>query len=463
MTWLSPTYKEQYKRNIQLAWPVMIGSLGHVMVGVADSVMVGQYLGALPLAAVSLANSVFHIPLVFAIGVAFGLTPLVANADGEGNVKKAAGLWRNSLYINIVFSVLIITLLMVMKPILGHIRQTPEVVELAGPYFLIISMSMFPMMLFLNMKQFAEGLSDTITATRISLIANAANVLLNYVLINGAWGFPKMGLNGAAWASFIARVLMYFGLLVYLKWNPKFKPYWLARKQTKFNWTSIRRILNIGVPSGLQYIFEVGAFAISAIMVGVIGALPQAAHQVSISLASISYMAASGLGAAASIRIGNQLGQKDYKTLHLAGVTLFRMVAVFMAIMGIAFLVGRNFFPALFNDNATVISIASQLLIIVTFFQLSDGVQVVAQGALRGLSDTRTPTVLTFISYWVVSLPLAYFLGFHTQLGVIGIWIGLAAGLTMNAILLFRRFMKKSNQLLENNTQRTTDKITAIA
>ena len=162
---------------------------------------------------------------------------------------------------------------------------------------------------------------------------------------------------------------MYFGLFFYIKWKPKFKTYWEARKASQFDWATIKKILGIGVPSGLQYIFEVAAFAISAILVGVIGALPQAAHQVSISLASISYMAASGLGAAASIRIGNQLGQKDYKTLHLAGVTLFRMVAVFMAIMGIAFLFGRNFFSSLFNDNSVVIGIASQLLIIVTFFQ----------------------------------------------------------------------------------------------
>ena len=450
MNWLSATYKEQYRRNIQLALPVMIGSLGHVMVGVADSVMVGQYLGAIPLAAVSLANSVFHIPLVFAVGVAFGLTPLIANADGEGNINRAAELWRNSLYINVAFSILIIALLLGIRPILGEMKQTPEVVELAGPYFTIISVSMFPMMLFLNMKQFAEGLSDTLAATRISLVANAANVALNYVLINGKFGFPEMGLNGAAWASFAARVLMYIGLFLYIRYKPKFKPYWEARRATTFNWSATKRILGIGVPSGLQYIFEVAAFAISAILVGVIGALPQAAHQVSISLASISYMAASGLGAAASIRIGNQLGQKDYSTLRLAGVTLFQMVAVFMTIMGIAFLLGRNFFPSLFNDNEVVIGIASQLLIIVMFFQLSDGIQVVAQGALRGLSDVRTPTIMTFISYWVISLPMAYILGFYTDLGVIGIWIGLAVGLTMNAILLFRRFMKKANQLVEN-------------
>jgi MATE family multidrug resistance protein len=302
--------------------------------------------------------------------------------------------------------------------------------------------------LFLNLKQFAEGLSDTLTATRISLAANVLNVALNYVLITGAFGFPELGLNGAAWATFISRMAMFFGLWLYIRFKGKFKPYWEARIHTTFNWESIKRILNIGVPSGLQYIFEVGAFAISAIMVGSIGALPQAAHQVSISLASISYMAASGLSAAAAIRVGNQLGQKDYGTLKLASITLFRMVIVFMAFTGVLFISGRFFWPSLFTDNQTVIQIAAQLLIITTFFQISDGVQVVAQGALRGLSDTRMPTILSFISYWVISLPLAYLLGFYTSLGVIGIWVGLALGLTINAVLLYRRFMQKANALL---------------
>lgn len=427
----------------------MIGSLGHIMVGVADSVMVGQYLGAVPLAAVSLANSVFHIPFVFAIGVAFGLTPLVANADGEHDKLKSAGLWKNAFYVNLTLGVLLSLVLVAIEPMLGMMNQEPSVVSLALPYFSIISWSMIPFLLFLNLKQFAEGLSDTLTATRISLGANVLNIVLNYALINGVWGFPNLGLNGAAWATFIARVAMFFGLWLYIRFHQKFQEYWHARVQTNFSWNNVRSILDIGIPSGLQYIFEVGAFAISAILVGTIGALPQAAHQVSITLASISYMTASGLSAAAAIRVGNQLGQRDYVTLRLAGVTLFRMVIAFMSTTGIIFLTGRFFWPSLFTAEPTVIAIAAQLLIVTTLFQISDGIQVVAQGALRGLGDTRTPTVYSFIAYWVVSLPLAYLLGFYTTLGVIGVWIGLAGGLTLNAVLLYRRFMKKANHLVE--------------
>jgi MATE family multidrug resistance protein len=429
----------------------MLGMLGHIMVGVADSVMVGHYLGAVPLAAVSLANSVFHIPFVFALGIAFGLTPLVANADGEKDTVKAAGLWKTAFYVNVILGVLMSLLLILIEPILGMMGQEPRVVALATPFFTIISFSMIPFLLFLNLKQFAEGLSDTLTATRISLGANVLNVALNYALINGAWGFPEMGLNGAAWATFISRVAMFGGLWLYIRFHGKFKPYWVARIQTAFNWENVKRILDIGIPSGLQYVFEIGAFAISAILVGTIGALPQAAHQVSITLASISYMAASGLSAAASIRVGNQLGQRDFVTMRLAAVTLFIMVIAFMATTGLVFLSGRFFWPSLFTSEPVVIAIAAQLLIVTTFFQISDGVQVVAQGALRGLGDTRTPTFYSFIAYWVLSLPLAYVLGFHTSWGVIGVWIGLAVGLTVNAILLYRRFMKKANQLIHEN------------
>ena len=426
----------------------MIGSLGHVMVGVADSLMVGKMLGAIPLAAVSLANSIFHIPLVFAIGIAFGLTPLVANADGEGDVKKISALWKNGLVINLTFGLIVMALLFLSGPVFQHLKQEPEVVEFALPYFFIIITGIVPMMLFMNLKQFAEGLSDTLTATRVSLTANIFNVILNYLLIKGVWIFPELGLLGAGWATVFSRWLMFFGLLGYIKNKEKFAQYWEARKAVKIKWETIKKILDIGLPTGLQYVFEVGAFALTAIMAGSIGAFPQAAHQIAISLASISYMAVSGLSAAASIRVGNQLGQKDYVTLKLAATTLLKMTLVFMSVTGVIFLLSRNFLPTLFTNETEVIAIAAQLLIITTFFQISDGAQVWAQGALRGLSDVRIPTAITFVAYWIIALPASYVFAFVLNWGVIGLWVGLALGLTISGGLLTRRFFHKANELL---------------
>ncbi|GAB5557625.1 MAG: MATE family efflux transporter [Schleiferiaceae bacterium] len=439
--------REHYKKNFALAYPVMLGSLGHIMVGVADSAMVGQ-LGALPLAAVSLSNSLFVVPLVFSMGVAFGMTPMVANADGEGNIKKSARYLKNGLVVNMISSILMFGAIYVLSLFISEMGQDPEVVDLSLPYLQVISLSIIPLMFFLTYKQFAEGLSDTKAAMRVSIAANFLNVGLNYVLIFGVWGFPEMGLMGAGYSTLISRILMAIAMYFYFSGKKHFRPYRELFGEVKILWKSAVELLTIGVPTALQYIFEVSAFAFAAIMIGWISPLDLAAHQIAISLASISYMLASGMSAAASIRVGNQLGQKDYKTLREATQTLTHMVIVFMAITGVIFLVGRHALPALYTDDAQVLAIAANLLIITTFFQLSDGVQVVALGGLRGLSDVKAPTYITFACYWLLAVPLAALLGFYFEMGVVGIWVGLAAGLTFAAIFLYLRMNQKTKSLL---------------
>jgi len=441
------TKREHYKKNFTLAYPVMLGSLGHIMVGVADSAMVGQ-LGAIPLAAVSLSNSLFVVPLVFSMGVAFGMTPMVANADGEGNQKKSVRYLKNGLVVNMVSSLLMFGAIYVLSLFIEQMGQDPEVVDLSLPYLQVISLSIIPLMFFLTYKQFAEGLSDTKAAMRVSIAANFLNVGLNYVLIFGVWGFPEMGLMGAGYSTLISRIIMAIAMYFYFKGKSHFSAYRVLFKEVKILWKSAVELLTIGVPTALQYIFEVSAFAFSAIMIGWISPLDLAAHQIAISLASISYMMASGMSAAASIRVGNQLGQKAYSTLREATQTLTHMVIVFMAITGILFLIGRHLLPSLYTNDPQVLAIAAQLLIITTFFQLSDGVQVVALGGLRGLSDVKAPTYITFACYWLLAIPLAAVLGFYFDMGVVGIWMGLAAGLTFAAIFLYLRMNQKTKSLL---------------
>lgn len=430
----------------------MIGSLGQIMVGVVDSAMVGQ-LGAIPLAGISFANSLLAIPLVFGLGVAYGLTPLVANADGEGNIKKAARLFKNGLLISVILGILIVATLMGVKQSMGWFGQDPEVVTSAAPYFTVVALSFFPLQLFFTYKQFTEGLSDTAAAMRLSLFANGLNVLLNWIFIFGHWGIEPMGMIGAAYATLISRVVMVIAMALWVHTLPKYRAYMEIFPSTRFRWSSMTKILKIGVPSGLQYIFEVGAFASASIIIGTIGALDQAAHQIAISLASISYMAASGFGAAATVRVGNQLGRKDYKTLHIASTTIFQMTVVFMTITGLVYLFGRNLLPLYFTDVEEVALIAAQLLVITTFFQISDGVQVTALGALRGLGDVRFPTWVTFGSYWVIALPVGYLLGTFTELGAVGVWIGLAIGLSVSALSLWLRFRSKVQNLLNRENQ----------
>lgn len=428
----------------------MIGSLGQILVGVVDSLMVGR-LGDVPLAAISYANSLLAIPLVFGIGVAYGLTPLVANADAQGKIRKASRLFKNGMVVNILLGVLIVAVLFGLRPFMDQFDQDPAVVSEAIPYFTIVALSFFPLQIFFNYKQFTEGLSDTKAAMRLSLVANGLNILLNWIFIFGKFGIEPMGMVGAAYATLISRILMMALMIWWVHTKAKYKEYMAIFWDTKLKWTEMRAVLAIGVPSGLQYIFEVGAFAASSLIIGSIDYIEQAAHQIAISLASVSYMAASGFGAAATVRVGNQLGRKDYKTLKIAATTVFEMVILFMALAGIIYLFGRDFLPSLFTDETEVIEIAATLLIVTTLFQISDGVQVTALGALRGLSDVRMPTIITFISYWVICIPLGYILGKNFEMGAMGVWIGLAVGLTISAFAQWYRFNSKVNHLLKSS------------
>lgn len=429
----------------------MIGSLGQITVGVADSAMVGK-LGEIPLAAISYANSLLAIPLVFGLGIAFGLTPLVANAHGVDDVRKASRLFKNGLFVNVMVGVIMVGLLFTIRQFMDRFGQDPEVVEAAIPYFIVVALSFLPLQIFFNYKQFTEGLSDTKAAMRLSLFANGLNILLNWILIFGHLGVEPMGMVGAAWATLISRIVMMALMIGWVHYKPKYQEYMTVFKSTKLRWKDMRSVLSIGIPSGLQYIFEVGAFAAASLIIGSIDYIEQAAHQIAISLASISYMAATGFGAAATVRVGNQIGRRDIATLRVAAKTLFEMTIIFMFITGLIYLFGRNWLPSFFTDDAEVIQIASILLIVTTFFQISDGVQVTALGALRGLGDVRIPTIITFIAYWIISIPLGYLLGTYFEMGALGVWIGLAVGLATSAFSQWWRFQSKVKQLEKSSS-----------
>lgn len=420
----------------------MLGQLGHVMVGLADSIMIGR-IGTTPLAAAAFANSIFVVPMVFGIGMTMGLTPPIANADGEGRNDKAGGYLKHGLVVNMITALAIFILVLLFSFFTSSLGQEQQVVNLADPYLLIITGSIFPLMLFLTFKQFAEGLSDTRFAMVASLGANLLNIFFNYLLIYGNWGFPELGLNGAGYATFAARIIMAVVMLIYVFRTPKFREFIQYYFSTRWHKSYFNKLLRIGLPSGLQYIFEVSAFAVAAIITGQISAKALASHQIAISLASLSYMMATGIGAAASVRVGNQLGARNYRVMRAAGRSCLGMGLIFMALCGLVFFAGRNFFPQFYTDDAEVIRIASQLLIVAVVFQLSDGTQVVSLGALRGMSEVRLPTYITFFSYWVMGLLPAYLMGIIFEMGPLGVWYGLALGLTVAAVLLYWRYEYK--------------------
>ncbi len=323
----------------------MFSHLGHISVGVADSIMVGQ-LGAIPLASVSLANSIFVLALMFGIGVSYGLTPLVASADGKGHVSRIARLLKHSLVINIGFGLLLFGLLVAVIPFLYELNQPVEVVDRATPYLWVIGASMLPFMFFQGYKQLIEGLGHTRQAMVITLLANGLNVGLNYIFIFGKFGFPEMGLVGAGWATLISRVAMAILMAAYFYQSQRFAQY--QRSVDGYKKKIFRKLLSLGVPMGFQYVFEVGAFSGAAIMVGWMGANALAAHQIAINLASISYMIASGFAAAATVRVGNQLGKGNLASMRTAGFISFGLVMLMMLASPLFLLPGSiSFLPSI--------------------------------------------------------------------------------------------------------------------
>lgn len=448
---VSRNYLNSYKATFLLAYPVVISQLGHIMVGVVDTAMVGQ-IGTIEQAAVALSNSLYTLVLVFGLGVSYGVTPLVAAADSSKNYKENASLLKNGIFINTILGILLFVLLFAISPILNLFNQKQEVVDLAIPFLNVMMLGMIPLCIFSGFKQFTEGLSFTRIAMLITIGSNLLNILLNYLMIFGYWGFPEMGLMGSCWASFISRVIMALAMFAYVYYNKHFKIYWEGfhfriRDFFRIDKLLVKKILAIGVPSGLQWVFEVGAFAFAVIMIGWISPDAQAAHQIALSIAASTYMMASGLSAAASVRVGNQLGLKSREGVRTAGFSAFAMVLIFMSLMAILFVLFQHYLPTLFSKETNVITIASSLIVIAAFFQLSDGVQVVGLGALRGVKDVKVPTIITLIAYWVIGLPMSYVFGFTMNLGVQGVWYGLSLGLTVAAVFLLWRFNYVSKRI----------------
>jgi MATE family multidrug resistance protein len=440
-------YKEHIKHTLQLSYPVIIGQLGFIMMGVVDSLMVGS-LGPAPLAAASLGNSITMLIFIIGIGVSFAVTPLVAISVGANKYSDCGIYFRQSLLVNLTFGIILMLITMICSELLIYFDQPSDVIYQAKSYTRILSFGALPVMLFQTYKQFIEGLSVMRPAMIITILANLINAFTNWTLIFGNLGMPALGLDGAGWATFASRSFMAISLMLYVMNKMYFKQYDVSFHFKNINIPVIKKILSVGLPSGFQYFFEIGAFAFAVIMIGWLGTDQLAAHQIAINLASISFIVVLGLSMAGGIRVGNAVGKQNIVQVRRAGFTSIFLAICVMAFSGIAFIVFRNYLPTLYINDETVISIASSLLIIAALFQLSDGIQAVGIGILRGLTDVKVPTVITFVAYWIVGLPTGYVLGFMFDLDVQGVWIGLLAGLTTSAILLTLRFNAKSKHIV---------------
>jgi MATE family multidrug resistance protein len=434
-------YRADIFQSMKLAYPVMLSQLGHVLIGVTDNIMVG-HIGATELAAAGLANVAFNILMLFGIGVSYAITPLVAAADGASDRLQSAQVLRHGLVVNIVNASILCLVVYFGKSFLYHIGQPPEVVELAIPYLEIITFSLIPIMIFQSFRQFSEGLSDTFTPMVIVWVTILVNIILNYVLINGHLGFPVLELKGAGWATLTSRVFMAAGITAYVFFSAKFRIYRIAFTIGNYSRALFSKLLRLGIPAGSQFIFEVAAFDFSLVMIGWLGTTAIAAHQIAINLATISYMTASGIGAAATIRVSNELGRQNPAGVRRAAFVLVSIALALMTAWAVVFFAGHKVLPYLYVNDPSVIPVASSLILIAGVFQLSDGMQVVCIGALRGLHDVKVPSLMIFVSYWVIGLPLGYWLGIYLEMGPVGIWFGLLIGLTLTATACFLRLRR---------------------
>jgi MATE family multidrug resistance protein len=442
-------YKPYYSDNLRLAMPIVVSQLGHTLVHLADSVIVGHFAGTIQLAAVSLVNSLFMLILVLGMGISYGLTPLIAQENGRKNYDECGKLLSNSLIINFFTSILLYgfvhlgTLL-----VIDHIGQSPEVVAYAKPYLGYLGVSIIPLMIFQTFKQFAEGLGFTKQAMFVSIWGNLLNIILGIIFVKGMFGIAPMGVKGVGLSTLIDRTLMAIVMSVYVLRSKHFKQYTRSFRIGLIDKVRSLKIARIGAPVALQYSFEISAFSGAAILIGTIGAVEQAAHQVAINLASVTYMMASGIASAATIKTGNNFGKKNFSDLRNSAIASYHVILLFMTVTALLFIFANNFLPYIYTEDHAVINIAAQLLIIAGFFQLFDGTQVVGLGVLRGIGDVNIPTLITFIAYWVIGIPLGYLLGIVLGMGVNGIWYGLTFGLLTASTLLFFRFQKKTKILI---------------
>ncbi len=441
-------YTSEFKYNWKLAAPVMLGMLGHTFVSFVDNIMVGQ-IGTAELAAVSLGNSFIFIAMSIGIGFSTAITPLIAEADSANNFDRAKSTFKHGLFLCTVLGIVLFLGVFFAKPLMYLMKQPKEVVELAIPYLDLVAFSLIPLVVFQVLKQFSDGMSMTKYPMYATLIANIVNVVLNYLLIFGKFGFPELGIVGAAYGTVISRFIM----LAYLWWL-------LANKERsralvtniKFfvlDKLMLRKLINLGAPSAMQMFFEMAIFTSAIWLSGLLGKNAQAANQIALNLSSMTFMVAMGLSVASMVRVGNQKGLRNFKALRRIAFSIFLLGILLAVFFGAVFFLFHKSLPKIyvdFNDvtnyadNLEVVAIASQLLFAAAIFQISDTIQVIVLGALRGLQDVKTPTIITFISYWVIGFPISFFLGKEEMYGSFGIWLGLLAGLSTAAVLLYLRF-----------------------
>ncbi len=435
-------------KTIRLALPIIIGELAQMALHIIDTAMVGA-VSYKHLAAAALVINVMNIPFVIGIGMTISVSQMVSMAHGRRDGQLVSHYLFNGFCLCAVTAVVIAMTMVWGSPILHHLGQDPEVVQLALPFMELMGYSIIPMLLFMTLKQFTDGLEYTRTAMILSLAGMPVNIMINWLLIYGNWGFPRLELVGAGWGTLITRTLLFFALGIVVLRHRIFGRYIAVyTRQWRLKRRTIGELLHIGVPSSMQIGMEAGAFAVSGIIIGTISAVAQAAHQIALSCASFTFMVSMGLSQAASIRVSNAYGRSDWMKISRIGKSTLVTALGYGLFCALVFVLLRNVLPGFFNKNEEVLYLAATLLLYAAVFQISDSTQAIGAGLLRGIKDVKVPTIFVGIAYWLIGLPAGYMLAFFFDMGAQGIWLGFIIGLTISALLLSVRFLKSTGKHL---------------
>lgn len=438
MNWLQK-YREDYSATIKIGVPIVLGQLGIVVVGLVDNIMVGHFSTS-DLAAASFVNSVFNIPILFGMGFSYGLTPLVGQFFGRGDKFRVGGLLRNSLLANFMIGLFLSVVMGIMYLNVHRMGQPEELLPLVRPYFLLQLTSLVFVMMFNSFKQFADGITDTKTSMWIMLSANLLNIIGNSLLIYGVWGLPALGLAGAGISTLTSRIFMFVAFAILFFRKQSYRRYLVGYHRTTYNTGDLKVLNRMGMMVGLQMGMETALFSISGVMIGWLGTIPLAAHQVVASISTLGFMVYYGVGSAVSIRVSNFFGRGDIAGVRratLAGTHLLGLLAISVSVF---FLLVREHIGWLYTSSEDVVNLVAVLMVILVFYQFGDSLQIIFANALRGVADVTSMAVISFIGYFVIALPVSYICGFVLDWRIEGIWVGYPVGLTLTGGMMCWRF-----------------------
>lgn len=463
-------YRPYYKSIFQIGLPIVIGQLGMVFVGIVDNIMVGHF-STEDLAAASFVNSVFNISIFVGLGFSYGLTPLVGKESGRKNLFGITRLLKNSILMNFLVGLLLSIVMGVIWLNIDVMGQPEELLRLISPYFILQMVSLPFLMMFNSFKQFSEGIKDTKTPMYIMLVSNVLNILGNSILIYGIGDIPPLGIVGAGISTLVSRIFILFAFVYLFFFSSRYRDYKVNFSKANINIPDIIKLNKMGWFLGMQLGMETAMFSITGIMVGWLGTLSLASHQVLASISGLGFMVYYGIGSAVSVLVSHFYGVVDFVKVRRVTIAGFHIVMLLCIVFVLCLMLTRNYIGYLFSDDIEIVRMVASLIIFMMLYQFGDGLQIIYANALRGLGDVSAMAIISFIGYFIIAIPVSYICGFVLDWRLEGIWVGYSVGLTIAGVLLWLRFLfiakkntysnrrKISAEILKYNSIMALDKI----